>query len=247
MFYIYRAMSTKTRIIHIKRIEHEATARGENEATARGEKEATIGGKNTATARGENEATIGGKNTATADGKKEVTTEIIERRNIASWRHDAINKFISIFPQQMASDIESALYKHLQDKYRYQDNMTNDSTVFQKIYNARVRDWLLLLDPESYAYQEWLADKIKHGVVSPESLVIMKPWESSPESWKETVDSHYQDISNLGQLTQATSNLFKCSKCKKSETIYHEIQTRSSDEPMTTYITCVNCGNHWKQ
>jgi len=40
--------------------------------------------------------------------------------------------------------------------------------------------------------------------------------------------------------------LFKCGKCKSTKTTYYQMQTRSADEPMTTFVTCKNCGNRWK-
>lgn len=39
---------------------------------------------------------------------------------------------------------------------------------------------------------------------------------------------------------------FPCGKCKSSSTTYFQMQTRSSDEPMTTFVSCLNCGNRWK-
>lgn len=39
---------------------------------------------------------------------------------------------------------------------------------------------------------------------------------------------------------------FKCSKCGSKETVAREVQTRSADEPMTIFVTCVHCNNHWK-
>ncbi|CAA0805935.1 Transcription elongation factor TFIIS [Striga hermonthica] len=45
---------------------------------------------------------------------------------------------------------------------------------------------------------------------------------------------------------KASTNEFTCGRCKKKETTYYQMQTRSADEPMTTFVTCVNCGNHWK-
>jgi DNA-directed RNA polymerase subunit M/transcription elongation factor TFIIS len=40
--------------------------------------------------------------------------------------------------------------------------------------------------------------------------------------------------------------LLKCGKCKSLKTSYYQMQTRSADEPMTTFVTCKNCGHKWK-
>ena len=40
--------------------------------------------------------------------------------------------------------------------------------------------------------------------------------------------------------------MFKCGKCKSTKTTYYQMQTRSADEPMTTYVTCMGCSNRWK-
>lgn len=45
---------------------------------------------------------------------------------------------------------------------------------------------------------------------------------------------------------EATTDQFKCGRCGKRKTTYYQMQTRSADEPMTTYVTCVNCNNRWK-
>jgi hypothetical protein len=39
---------------------------------------------------------------------------------------------------------------------------------------------------------------------------------------------------------------FKCGKCKGRRTSYYQMQTRSADEPMTTFVSCLICNNHWK-
>ena len=42
------------------------------------------------------------------------------------------------------------------------------------------------------------------------------------------------------------NGMFKCGKCKSKKTTYYQMQTRSADEPMTTFVTCMECANRWK-
>lgn len=42
------------------------------------------------------------------------------------------------------------------------------------------------------------------------------------------------------------SGMFQCGKCKGTRTTYFQMQTRSADEPMTTFVTCLTCKNKWK-
>lgn len=44
---------------------------------------------------------------------------------------------------------------------------------------------------------------------------------------------------------RAITDSFICGKCKQRKVTYYQMQTRSADEPLTTFCTCVNCGNHW--
>ncbi|XP_060213019.1 transcription elongation factor TFIIS-like [Lycium barbarum] len=52
--------------------------------------------------------------------------------------------------------------------------------------------------------------------------------------------------SERGLPAQASTDKFKCGRCRKNQCTYYQMQTRSADEPMTTYVTCVNCQNRWK-
>jgi DNA-directed RNA polymerase subunit M/transcription elongation factor TFIIS len=52
-------------------------------------------------------------------------------------------------------------------------------------------------------------------------------------------ESHKRDADDY-------EGMFKCGKCKSKKTDYYQLQTRSADEPMTTYVTCKSCGNRWK-
>ena len=49
-----------------------------------------------------------------------------------------------------------------------------------------------------------------------------------------------------GGSTQESTDQFKCGKCGQRKCTYYQMQTRSADEPMTTFVTCTVCNNRWK-
>lgn len=51
---------------------------------------------------------------------------------------------------------------------------------------------------------------------------------------------------NKGTLPENYKGAFMCGKCKSWKTTYYQLQTRSADEPMTSFISCLNCPNKWK-
>ena len=69
----------------------------------------------------------------------------------------------------------------------------------------------------------------------------------NPEKWNDLIQLKIErDNNTFTTDTKGASKEFKCGKCKKRETTYYQVQTRSADEPMTTFVTCLNCGNNWK-
>jgi transcription elongation factor S-II len=45
---------------------------------------------------------------------------------------------------------------------------------------------------------------------------------------------------------KCTNSFFTCKKCKSKKTTYYQQQTRGADEPMTNFVSCLECGNKWK-
>ena len=39
----------------------------------------------------------------------------------------------------------------------------------------------------------------------------------------------------------------RCPSCGGSEAFYHEVQTRSADEPATLFLRCVACAHQWRE
>ena len=55
-----------------------------------------------------------------------------------------------------------------------------------------------------------------------------------------------RDENRYAPKLEANTDNYTCRKCKSKECSYYQLQTRSADEPMTTFVTCIKCGNRWK-
>ncbi|KAI4370485.1 hypothetical protein MLD38_018836 [Melastoma candidum] len=91
--------------------------------------------------------------------------------------------------------------------------------------------------------------KVLLGQVKPEALLSMTSEEMASEQRKQQNQKVKEKAlfdCELGGAPKATTDQFKCGRCGQRQCTYYQMQTRSADEPMTTYVTCVNCNNHWK-
>jgi len=87
------------------------------------------------------------------------------------------------------------------------------------------------------------------AVVSPERLAKMTSEEMANDEVKGERERFVKegiDSSRLAIVEGTKTDLLKCGKCRKRNCTYNQIQTRSADEPMTTFVLCNECGNRWK-
>lgn len=87
------------------------------------------------------------------------------------------------------------------------------------------------------------------GAIPPNRLATMTAEEMASNEMKKIREHFQKEAINDAQLATVqgtTTDLLKCGKCKKRNCTYNQIQTRSADEPMTTFVLCNECGNRWK-
>jgi DNA-directed RNA polymerase subunit M/transcription elongation factor TFIIS len=94
---------------------------------------------------------------------------------------------------------------------------------------------------------EQVINKIKMKVFEPSDIVNKLHEELYPEIWEEFILKNNKKMDLLQkESVQKGTSIFKCGKCKERNCTYFQLQTRSADEPMTTFVTCLNCNNRWK-
>jgi len=96
---------------------------------------------------------------------------------------------------------------------------------------------------------EQLREKILNGSVKAMNIVNLSPvglWPDGP--WDKAQQERI--ILNLKKehinSDEKVEGFFTCGKCKGKNTSYYQLQTRSADEPMTTFVTCFTCDIRWK-
>ncbi|XP_048762812.1 transcription elongation factor A protein 1-like [Ostrea edulis] len=113
-------------------------------------------------------------------------------------------------------------------------------------YKARVRSRVANLKDKK---NPKLKERVIMGLIPPENLAVMSAEEMASDEMrmlrakftKESIDDH-----QMARQEGTATDLFKCGKCGKKNCTYNQLQTRSSDEPMTTFVFCLECGNRWK-
>lgn len=115
-----------------------------------------------------------------------------------------------------------------------------DNQYFVQIYIDRLRSIYLNLNPE-------ILEQIKSEAVQAHTVAFMTHQEMRPDKWKELIeDKVKKDKNKFENNVEASTDTFTCRKCKQNKCTYYQMQTRSADEPSTTFVNCLTCGNRWK-
>jgi DNA-directed RNA polymerase subunit M/transcription elongation factor TFIIS len=119
-----------------------------------------------------------------------------------------------------------------------------DKIAFVTIYIDRLRTVIANLDCND------IMEMLNNGKLEPSEYVFMSHQEINPKIWEVAIKKKtIKDDNKFNVKLEASTDLFTCprSTCKSKKCTYYELQTRSADEPMTIFITCLDCGKNFKK
>jgi len=94
-----------------------------------------------------------------------------------------------------------------------------------------------------------LRESFINGAITGQQLAEMSPADMASKELKEKNEKMKKEnlLEHQVAVNQGTeTDMFTCGKCRGKRCTYTQLQTRSSDEPMTTFVYCMSCGNRWK-
>lgn len=150
---------------------------------------------------------------------------------------------------KILENIERGIYNYTIDTLDKRSIIKSwDNDIFKKTYINKAISVYSNLNSETYIKNKRLMTRLMENEFLPHEVVYMTPQENFPENWKELIDEREKTDKLLYEKDRGgATDQFRCSKCKKRECTYYELQTRSADEPMTIFICCLNCGKRWRE
>jgi len=180
--------------------------------------------------------------------KKNNQSYLLEGENV-SRRNNTRKNLLKYLEKSIKDKNDEIAKKNLIDKVVEIEDKLFEKYSGETSYLNRVLEIIYNLKDEK---NEEFRDNIVNGTIKPEDLCTMDAVEMLSKNKKEEIEKEIEkkvdEVRSDWQEKhgQVTEGVYKCSNCGGRKTIQHEQQTRSADEPMTLFITCLNCKKTWK-
>jgi DNA-directed RNA polymerase subunit M/transcription elongation factor TFIIS len=134
------------------------------------------------------------------------------------------------------SDIENGVYDYI---IKYHNINNYPDYILKQIYINKIEDIISQLDQFSHLYSDTFYKMIEENVIDLKDIPYLKPEEINPSNWEDIIKrKEYNDEKKNNKIT---TDVYKCRKCNERKCTVIQKQTRSADEPATTFVTCTIC------
>jgi DNA-directed RNA polymerase subunit M/transcription elongation factor TFIIS len=164
-----------------------------------------------------------------------------------SIRQLTYNNYTKLMPEAestIINDLECAVFRRTLE-------VCNEKNIVAHFNNPQFMNIYKTIAITNYSHIKQfkhIRDRLLSGDLKAWELPYLSHYEVNPEGWRELQE--LQDRREEKQLEgdkALATDMFRCRACGQRICTYYQMQTRSADEPMTTFIKCLNCGNRWKQ
>ena len=147
----------------------------------------------------------------------------------------------------ICENIEKSIYNYASKKCidkNIEPNISNE--IFLRIYVNKLMSLYNNLDKKSYIKNDSFYDELMNEKINLDQIAFLSPQEMNKKHWQKYIDKQSAvDEFLYSRSAGIRTTEYKCGRCKEFNCSYYQMQVRCSDEPMTTFVNCMNCGNSW--
>ncbi|CAH6421496.1 Transcription elongation factor TFIIS [uncultured virus] len=114
-------------------------------------------------------------------------------------------------------------------------------TIIPAIYNDKLNDIIKNINDDN----SYIKRRILKRTINLQEVAFLSPQQLNPENWKILLRKN--ELREYKKKNMAATDLYKCFKCGNRKCSVMQLQVRSADEPMTTFVTCLVCYNTFKK
>lgn len=159
---------------------------------------------------------------------------------LSKFNESNLNKYCLDEIQKLSLNIERGIFNYAVSKSTSQEW----DYMFKYYYTNKATCLYMNLQPDKYVKNPDLINRLFNKEFTEFELAFLNSEQLYPSRYKELLDTYIEKLVETPELD--IQGIFKCGKCKTYKTSYYQMQTRSADEPMTTFVTCHNCNNKWR-
>lgn len=179
------------------------------------------------------------KNKFISEKSKDINIHLIQKIESTINRTDAIIKIDDILGNiEKSMLLEFGIFE-FSLVYALSNNISDN--IIPAIYNDTIENIILNIDPESRISNVNLKKTILNGDINPQYIAFLTPEQLNPELWKNIVNKKQYETDK--ERHKITSEAYTCYRCGEKKCRITQLQTRSADEPMTTFVSCQICYN----
>ncbi|GFO32835.1 transcription elongation factor a protein 1, partial [Plakobranchus ocellatus] len=125
-------------------------------------------------------------------------------------------------PEEVAAAIEDAIFEEFNNtEIKYKNRVRSRIANLKDARNPQLRQNVLI----------GLISASQIASMSAEEMASNEMKQLREKLTKEAIDDH-----QMAKTGGTPTDLFKCGKCRQNNCTYNQVQTRSADEPMTTFV-----------
>lgn len=148
-------------------------------------------------------------------------------------RGSVISQFLTIFHcPDHAIKLEAGLFE---SSIIFSNEKKTELTLLPAIYNDKLFNLM-----SNFKNNPLIVERVIKGELEPQIIPFLSHQELNPENVDKIIAKNKLRIEK--QKNMATTDRYECPKCHERRHSVYQMQTRSADEPMTTFAQCLNCG-----